>query len=306
MEPRAEAERAWALIVVNFGAGDLLEQHLVPSARSCRPDVVVVVDNFSSHQERERVLALAECEKWQVVEPADNLGFGGGVNVGVDLARKLGAEEWLLLNPDASIERDALEQLRAAVATNPLRVVAPRVLDGHGHPWFDGADVYLEDGITRGVAHRSRRAGAARWEWLSGACLFMRSEAWDLVGGFDEDYFLYWEDVDFSRRIVIAGGEIQVVGGAVIVHDEGGTQADRSSSRAKSETYYYYNIRNRMLFAAKHLDDAGRRRWRRGLVASAREILLRGGRRQFLRPLRPLRAGLRGVRDGWRVSRHGQ
>jgi hypothetical protein len=108
--------------------------------------------------------------------------------------------------------------------------------------------------------------------------------------------------VDFSRRVIAAGGSLHVVDEATAVHDEGGTQGRAVAERAKSEAYYYYNIRNRLLFAVKHLDDEGIRRWRRGAWLSAREVLLRGGRHQFLRPWVPLRAAYRGVRDGMRAS----
>ena len=153
--------------------------------------------------------------------------------------------------------------------------------------------------------------------WLSGACLLVSRELWGRVGGFDEDYFLYWEDVDLSVRVSRAGGRLVVERTATAVHDEGGTQrldvpgdpldvgSSRSgvASRGKSEAYYYYNIRNRLLFAAKHLEPRDRRRWTRTSYAGAKQILLRGGRRQFLRPVKPMRAAIRGSLDGVKALR---
>lgn len=293
---------ALAIVVVNYASSALLAENLARTVDEVRPAHVVVVDNLSSPQEREAVRSLAATSGWSLVEPDANLGFGGGMNIGALRALELGAEDLLLLNPDATISADAVRTLQERAARSRMRALAPRVVDGSGAVWFEGADVYLSDGKTMGVRKRGLRPHDERWEWLSGACLLVPDELWRATGGFDDEYFLYWEDVDFSRRVIAAGGELEVVADATAVHDEGGTQGRDPSQRAKSEGYYYYNIRNRMLFAAKHLDEEGVRRWRRGALASAREVLLRGGRRQFLAPWRPLRAAYRGVRDGRRLS----
>ncbi|SBS71217.1 glycosyltransferase family 2 protein [uncultured Microbacterium sp.] len=292
---------ASAFVVVNYGSSSLLEKNLIQSVFSCGPDSVVVVDNFTTDEERTRMRALAARESWALVEPVENLGFGGGMNLGVARALELGAREFLLLNPDARIEAQAWLVMLAALSPDAL--VAPRVVDGAGQTWFDGADVYLADGLTMSAARRARRPDEPRWEWLTGACLLLTDALWARVGGFDEDYFLYWEDVDLSRRVVAAGGRLIVAHEAVVVHDEGGTHGEAVRAEAKSSTYYYYAIRNRLMFAVKHLDEEGVRRWARSTIASAKEVLLRGGRRQFLRPMSPLVAAYRGVRDGRRLVR---
>lgn len=303
-----DAGRSLAVVVVNYGSSDLLQRNLVGTVRDSGPQSVVVVDNFSTADERERVRVLAREQGWTLVEPATNEGFGGGMNAGVARAGELGAQEFLLLNPDASIAAPDLRLLRAAASADPLALIAPRIEDGAGRTWFAGSDVYLSDGRTRGWAKRDAFPGQERWEWLSGACLLVTAEVWALSGGFDEQYFLYWEDVDFSRRVVAGGGRLQVVLEATAVHDEGGTHdgAAAKRGRAKSSTYYYFNIRNRLLFAAKHLDDSGRRRWRRSAVGAAKDVLMRGGRRQFVRPIVPLMAAVKGTRDGLSMSRFGQ
>ena len=133
--------------------------------------------------------------------------------------------------------------------------------------------------------------------WVSGACFAISRTLWEHIGGFDDAYFLYWEDVDLSKKVWDAGGEVRVLQTASAVHDEGGTHEDRTGGRAKSETYYYYNIRNRMLFARLRLDPDTRRRWRRRDGQVSWGILMQGGRRQ-LSGRGPWRALLRGFRDG--------
>ena len=139
---------------------------------------------------------------------------------------------------------------------------------------------------------------------LSGACLALSADLFEAAGGLDARYFLYWEDVDFSARVLAAGGSLALVRDAVAVHDEGGTHSeDDQSDRAKSDIYYYYNVRNRLLYAGLHLDRATQRRWVATAGRAAREIVLRGGRRQLLSTRRPLITAAQATRDGMRLLR---
>ena len=152
-------------------------------------------------------------------------------------------------------------------------------------------------------ATRARASGISDADvitWVSGACVALSAELWDASGGFDEDYFLYWEDVDLSARVWAVGGTVRVDETVTAVHDEGGTHGFTGPERAKSPIYYYYNVRNRLIFASKHLDEAGQARWRRSAVRIAYRVLLQGGRRQFAHPSKNLVPGLRGVQDGGR------
>ncbi len=194
--------------------------------------------------------------------------------------------------------------LRGVVAANPLTLAAPTILRPDGSTWFRGSDLYLADGRIRSAARRAQHPGQATEPWLTGACLLVTDELWTRVGGFSDDYFLYWEDVDLSRKVVEAGGSLRVVEDAVAVHAEGGTQSagHESAGQAKSGTYYYHNIRNRLLYGARHLDAATLRRWRLLTPVIAYEVLLQGGRRQFAHPVAPVSAAVRGILDGYRLS----
>lgn len=289
------------LICVNFGSSRLLETSLGPLA--AMPGVAgVVVDNFSSESERQRVTELAQSHAWNLVACADNRGFGAGVNLGVQRARELGCEILVVLNPDATMAEDDFARMVAKVrASHGPQLVAPRTLRPDGSIWFAGSDLYLADGRIRSLARRPVAAEGLVRPWLSGAVLAFSARTWDLVGGFDEDYFLYWEDVDLSWRILDAGGQLTVLDDAQAIHAEGGTQAQtglEKAGQAKSTTYYYYNIRNRLLFAAKHLDAVGWRSWLVHTPAVSWEILLQGGRRQLLPFGAPLVPMVKGIVDG--------
>ncbi|MDR6971739.1 glycosyltransferase family 2 protein [Leifsonia shinshuensis] len=296
---------AEAVVVVNYGSSGLLAENLAALTRRAGGLLTVVVDSFSSDAERARIADLCEQEGWIAVLPPDNPGFGRGMNAGVERAAQAGAERVLLLNPDAEIAPEAVRALFDAVAASPLTLVAPRILRPDGTVWSAGSDVSLVDGRMTSARRRPQPPERRAEPWLSGACLCLSLALWERAGGFADGYFLYWEDVDLSFRVRNAGGALEVREDIVATHAEGGTQqagAERAAT-AKSEAYYYFNIRNRMLFAALQLDDDDLRRWLRASPGVAREILLQGGRRQFVRPVVPLRAALRGLRDGRRIAR---
>lgn len=297
-----DARRMLGIIVVNYASAGLLAQNLRTTAAAMPDARIVVVDNFSTAGERSRVGELCAAEGWRLVALDENAGFGGGVNAGAAIAfDELGVTDILLLNPDARIDAPSVDALAAATADGPT-IASPRVEDAAGKVWFAGMDVYLDDGSMGGPRRRREQADARRLPWLSGACLWFTRSAWQLVGGFHDAYFLYWEDVDISVRAARAGARLAVVDDALAVHDEGAThRSSRQRVEAKSELYYYYNIRNRLLFAGLLLESSDARAWSRSAWRSARQVLLRGGRRQFLRPVAPLRAAWRGVRDGRRL-----
>jgi GT2 family glycosyltransferase len=292
-----------AVVVVNYGSHALLEQNLTMVSAAVTEATYVVVDNFTTTDEQHDVERLGRDHGWTILLLPTNTGFGHGVNDGVDVAIAAGCTQILVLNPDATIGRESLERLALAVSKDNTLMVAPVVRRSSGRVWFGGADVLLDDGRMSSPKRRIERQGRPFVEWLSGACFAISTQLWVKSGGFDPDYFLYWEDVDLSLRVQRAGGHVAVDQDAEAIHDEGGTHTDRLRWRAKSETYYYYNIRNRLLYATKHLDGEGIDRWLKATPRVSYEILLQGGRAQFLLPWIPARAYFRGIRDGRRFIR---
>ena len=107
---------SWAIVVVNYGSHRLLAANLLPMARHSPEAHIVVVDSFSTADERAAVQRLADANGWHLILPRTNVGFGGGMNLGVARALELGAARMLLINPDATMERRDVEMLHAEVA----------------------------------------------------------------------------------------------------------------------------------------------------------------------------------------------
>ncbi|GAB3598417.1 glycosyltransferase [Microbacterium tumbae] len=293
-----------AVLVVNYGSHEIVEANLAKSLSDGFAGQVIVVDNFSTAAERSAIAAACERHGWDLLALPRNEGFGGGNNRAAARAIENGATELLLVNPDASLSPETIRALQAQVREDRGLQLAPTVLRPNGALYTAEVDLHLGIGEMRG---RGRRPAGTDPDsihtWVSGACFAISTELWERIGGFDDDYFLYWEDVDLSRRVVDAGGTVRADPTLRAVHDEGATHRSSGAGQAKSPIYYYYNARNRLLYAAKHLGPADRRRWLRTTPRASYRILLQGGRRQFIHPLRTFWPALRGSLHGIRLLR---
>ncbi|HEY7071380.1 MAG TPA: glycosyltransferase family 2 protein [Acidimicrobiales bacterium] len=266
------------VVVVNFGSSSLLARNLAgidwPAAPSA---TVTVVDNWSSAAERHTVTELAQRHGWELVGNDANLGFGAGVNRGAARALDRGCTHLLLVNPDVTIDAGSLSRLVAFSVDHPKTLVAPMIDRPDGTAWFVDGRLDRRTGLTRST-QGGEQHGPDRW--LSGACLVTDREAWDLVGGFDERYFLYWEDIDLSWRLLERGGELAVVPDVRVTHSVRATQ----HRRGRSARYGFHMCRNRLRFAAFHLPRDDRLRWVRYAPAYMRRAVLGGWRAGLRHP----------------------
>lgn len=291
--------RTLAILVVNYGSHALVEANLARSLPPGFPGQVIVVDNYSSQEERVAITAVCDRHGWDLLALERNEGFGGGNNRAAAQAISAGAAELLMVNPDAWLKPDTIRGLQEQVIENRRLQLAPTVLRPDGALYGAEMDLHLDLGQMRSTRKRPPEVSPGQVHtWVSGACFAISAALWQEVGGFDDDYFLYWEDVDLSRRVSLAGGAVRADPTLQAVHDEGSTHRRNDASRAKSPIYYYYNARNRLVYAAKHLSRDDRRRWLLQTPRATYRLLLQGGKRQFVHPLRTFWPALRGSWHG--------
>lgn len=300
-----------ALLVVSFDAADLLARHLAAVGWAEAGITVVVVDNFAGAPARRRVSELAAEQGWTLVAVDGNPGFGAAVNRGAAAARAAGCDVVVLLNPDAAADPATVEALAAVVRADPAVAVSPRVVTSTGAVAYRGSQWSRRDGRIRGLPPaatgvterwldddlRGQLPGPARG-WLTGACLAVHLDTFAAVDGFDERYFLYWEDIDFSDRLLEAGVRLLVRLDLTVVHDEGGTHGPGTGSPRKSNLYYRWNCRNRLAFAAFRLPRRDAWRWVATTPVQSAAILMRGGRRQVVESPTVVAAAVRGSLAG--------
>ena len=227
-------------VVVNYEAGDHLRR-CVASLRAAGVGEVVVVDNGSRDGS---VRAAAAADPGLVVVPSGaNLGYGSAANRGAAVAT---GEVLLVLNPDVVVAPDAPAVLAAALAASSRRgVVGPRIDTPAGARYpsprtFPALGDALGHAFVGLVAPRNRwsrrykrldaEPGAGPVDWVSGSCVAVARPCFEALGGFDEAYFMYAEDVDLCWRARRAGFEVAYEPAARVVHVQG-VSADRAPYR---------------------------------------------------------------------------
>jgi N-acetylglucosaminyl-diphospho-decaprenol L-rhamnosyltransferase len=238
------------VVVVNYKSVELLRAHLA-TAEFPDDTRITVVNN--SDDDASTLAQLAGQNNWTVISAGTNVGFGKASNLGARQLVAEGCTSILLLNPDAWIPLADLRTLITVQTNNPQAMIAPRVVREDGRLWFSGARLRNRVGLA---VHDD--AAGSRSDWITAACLLTPANAWGASGGMDEDYFLYWEDVDLTYKWRRTGGTLIVEESAVGFHSVGGTQG---GSAGKSATFLYYNCRSRLLFAAKNLDTRTKLTW---------------------------------------------
>jgi N-acetylglucosaminyl-diphospho-decaprenol L-rhamnosyltransferase len=253
---------AIAAVIVNYNAGDELRLALqsVAHAVGRSPWEGVVVDNAST--DGSQAIAREFEPLVRLIRNDQNLGFARGVNQGIAATRAPGV---LIMNPDCRLDAGAIEILLAELNAHPTcAIVGPRILDPDGAVQGSArgdpdmlTGVFGRTGALRrllpwlAVARRNVVAGAEDGhpsgsvvvDWVSGACMLARREALDAVSGFDERYFMYWEDADLCRRLRGRGFHVRYVPAAVAVHAVGRSSrtARAASLRAfHASAYLYY------------------------------------------------------------------
>jgi GT2 family glycosyltransferase len=205
---------------------------------------IVVVDNASGDESA----SVAESLGARVLRNASNEGFGRACNRG---ALESTGNVILFLNPDTFVRPGAVKAARRALVAAPrvgavgAALVSP---DGAPQPAVDEFITparFAVRALTRGGP--VSRAPAGPVDWVFGAFLMVRRDAFDDAGGFDPDYHMYYEDMDFCWRLRARGWEVRFAPDAEVVHVGGASAARRWDGFPGEE-----KARSLLLFERKH------------------------------------------------------
>lgn len=220
------------IIILNYNGKDVIKNCLASVFKIDYPDFeVVVVDNNSSDGSLES--AKNNFSKANFIKNEANLGFSAGNNIGIRFALERMADYVLLLNNDTEVEKDFLAKLVEMAETDEkIGTVSPVIFNGHNRQvWFSGGGI---NWLRMKTKHSQQIATEDYFEtdFISGCAMLVKAEVFRVVGLLDEDYFLYWEDVDFSVRARKAGFKNIVVTGSWIYHFE------KSEQEKKNKIYW--------------------------------------------------------------------
>lgn len=223
--------------------------------------------------------AVGELGQLTLIRSDANLGFAGGVNVGLRALK--GQVDWYwVLNPDCAVPPGTAAAFVAAAADNPgFALMSSRTIyyDNPDRIQTDGGLIDRLTGSCRqegyGAALSAALPEASGLDWLTGANLFVSPEFLKRAGPMTEDYFLYYEEVDWAFRR--GDMPLALAPDAKVFHRGGTTIGTGSITRRPSPFANYFNHRNRIRFAQRHLA-----RWPVGAyaygVAKAGQVLLAG------------------------------
>ena len=269
-----ESTGAVSTVIVAYSSGDLLPRCL--ATVGSEHGEVVVVDNASPDQGAR--LACREFPHVRLIERPHNDGFGTAANAGIASTEG----RWILvLNPDAWPMDDAIARLAEFAHSRPrLGAAGPLLFDAKGRPqrstirpplspaalaaWaafpraLSGAYGVLR---TRAKVLRDNATGS---EFLQGAAMLLRREAFDQVGGFDESFFMYGEDADLCARLRDAGWGVELSPVARFVHVGAG------STHAVADRMYVELLRSWLRLIAKRRGPEEAERARRWLLLALR------------------------------------
>lgn len=255
------------IVIINYKTPSLVIDCLV----SLLPELVnldarvVVVDNDSKDNScdiiSEWINQYDEFKQVELIISDMNIGFSGGNNMGI---RHVDADYYLLLNSDTIIRSGAIKLLLDAACNNEkVGLVSPRL------EWPDGAPQESCFRFHSPVSEFASSAGTgaitklcqaytvpqvisdenAYYDWISFACVLVKSEVFKQVGFMDDDFFMYFEDMAFCYEAKSAGWEILNAPAAHVVHLRGGSSPVKKRTKLRKRLpRYFYESRARCFY----------------------------------------------------------
>jgi GT2 family glycosyltransferase len=206
-----------------------------------------IVDNASTDGSFEKL--SKKFKDSEVILNPSNLGYAGGVNAGIKKALDNNCSYVWLVNNDAKIiNSSALSALVTACEKDKTIGAAGSLIKyPSGEIQFSGGKIQLP--MVKGTHFEEQLTEIVETEYVTGCSLLIPKQVVQQIGLISEEYFLYYEDADYCRRIKEAGYKCVVVPGSLLEHELGGT-----SKKSPSLNYVYYNLRNRFLFSYRWLN----------------------------------------------------
>lgn len=220
------------IILLNYNGKDFIQKCLASVFKLDYPNFeVVVTDNNSTDGSFEA--AKINFSKAHFIKNETNLGFSAGNNIGIRFALERMADYILLLNQDTEAEKDFLSKLiEVAEADEKIGLLSPIIFNGNNKQiWFSGGKIKWLKMKTRHVATAVPK-DFYETEIISGCAMLVKKAVFKEIGLLDEDFFLYYEDADFSLRAKKAGFKSIVVTGSWVYHFE------KSELGKKNKTYW--------------------------------------------------------------------
>lgn len=245
-----------SIITLNYNQAKVTGEFLESCKALTYPNYEILVCDMASSENLREVIRMEDYPKATFCFSDENLGFAGGNNWGI---QKAGGTYFLLLNNDTEVPADLIEKLLTPFQMDPLAgVVCPKInyFDQKNRIQYAGfKPMNLTTGRTWAIGHQEKDEG--QYDYIQttfgahGAAMMVKREVIDTVGRFPKKFFLYYEEWDWSTRILKAGYKIYLQGHAVVYHKESMSVGKRNPMKE------YYLTRNRILYMRRNADRQG-------------------------------------------------
>lgn len=239
-----------SVVIIHFGEL-LITQKCIASLLEFEKNIyqIIVVNNASTSIS---IKDFNEKRNIIVLNRRKNVGFAKGVNIGIQYSLKYNAEGILLLNNDTIIHKPFLGPLIEALELEKIGIVSPVIKFEKKHKILFDLGGYYNTLFGRTHHNEQTRIPKEKYlfpDYVSGCCMLIRSDVFRQIGFFDEQFFLYYEDVDFCIRAREGGYKIAIVTQSLIYH-----LLSKSVGKL-SYTSTYYQIRSAIFFGNKYFSS---------------------------------------------------
>lgn len=237
-----------SFVIVNYNTRELLGNcisSILGNAKSVEFEVIVV-NNEKKELSRKDLMGRLERSDFDLkfVEMGQNVGFGRACNAGVSDS---GGDVLCFLNPDAKVVSGNLQEVVQYLNKEPKAGIAgPKILEKNGkiQSWSAGKEFGLMNLILNHLKGEKKDAlnQVRRKDWVTGAAFFIKKDIFDSIGGFDERFFLYYEDMDLCKRIRLSGRSVVYFPCLVVEHSGGKGMDSRDLQKRlyyESQDYYF-------------------------------------------------------------------
>ena len=223
---------------------------------------IILIDNGSLTDDRE--LFIGHNDRVRYFRQEHNLGYTGGNNLGMKIARSNGSDFFWLLNNDAKVEADCLTKMVEFGSRFPeFGLLSPMIVDVKGESrGYLGTILDFENKQRRVLIGYPDRLHDSTRIHLWGTALLVSRKLVEVVGELDERFFAYYEDYDFSERSLRAGFRNQVIVDARAYHP-----LKKVPSQRAHPLFQFYNARNEFLFWSKYLSSDEYKAFQRKLIS---------------------------------------
>jgi len=244
-----------AVVILNWNGEGFLKQFLPSVVQHSRDATIIVADNASTDNSISYLNSLGNAVK--IIQLDKNYGFTGGYNKAL---KQIDAEYFVLLNSDVQVTAGWIQPIIDLMDSNKaIGICQPKIKAFHHTTHFEYAGAsggfidWMGYPFCRGRLFNDLEEDSGQYNdtievfWATGACMFIRSDLYNKLGGLDENFFAHMEEIDLCWRAHLLGQKVMVVPKAEVFHVGGGTLPKNNPRKT------FYNFRNNLMMLYKNL-----------------------------------------------------